>query len=565
MKDLEALRLLDFMDQLRLPWTELFPGSEGDAVPHLIGHLIRAHLKEELVTISSLAQAGYAPYSTSLRKIEDLIDGGLILRVPRGRTGKSFALRPSPLLLSRFDAYLQRTKAVIARTFGRRGAAEEPESYYFGAPSAGCIMPPYGVVREPHGADMRFLLADDNYFIAMQNLWSDFRNDFGSRRDFDLARLPQLYKLANENAARPSSNYHVVAINIPWLGAFASRGLIRPIDLPIGRQQLDGSDFQDDFWSNGQWRGRQYGVPVYCTVETLAVRRDLLAENGIAPPATFDQVIDAGRALHAPAHGRYGIVWNAARGMPIASSFLFLLADCGRYLVPRTAMNEPDPPIRLVREDGLRVLDYMHRLAEISPADVSELDWEASFDIFMRGDAAMTYCWSMRCARFEYDTRSHVRRKVQYLPHPAGPQGSVTAPMGGFVLAIPSNLPEEEVARAREAIAWMMSPDSLRSHVKNGFPFVPRFSVVADPEVMQSSSIIPFIRRAAERNLLDNWARPPLPSYLAIDALLGAEIHDALTGRKSDADAIRAVQEGFERISESASHRPGLVSAGLHS
>ncbi len=566
MNDLERLRLIDVLDQLREPWHGLFPEQQGDAAAQIVQHLVRSDIRGEIVTASALAQAGYAPYTTSMRKIDELLASGVIVRVKRSATGKSFALRPSPKFLKRYDDYLLKVKAILAATLGRRINAEEPDSYYFGAPLASQVQRPTSLSRKDGGdrPDMRFLLADDNYFIAMQNLWGDFRNDFGSRRDIELARLPQLYQLTLENAQRPVSRYHLTALNIPWIGEFASKGLIRPIDAELSSLLLNKDDFHESFWAAGQYGGKQYGIPVYCTIETLALRRDLLQDAGLPPPATFDQVINVGRALHAPSHGRYGIVWNAGRGMPIASTFLFLLADCGEHLVPRSQAGDPGATPHLPVEASLRVLDYMHRLVEISPPDVTALDWESSFDIFLRGDAAMTYCWSMRSARFEYDTRSRVKRRVSYLAHPAGPHGHSTAPLGGFVLTIPVNLPDDQLHSAVEAMAWMMAPDSVRSHVKNGLPFLPRFSVVSDPEVMLSSPIVNFVEKVAEKHMLDAWARPAIPLYTRLEAILGTEIHDALTGRKSDRTAIDAIRLGFERLQQPARRGGAAGPVRLH-
>lgn len=74
----------------------------------------------------------------------------------------------------------------------------------------------------------------------------------------------------------------------------------------------------------------------------------------------------------------------------------------------------------------------------------------------------MAYVWTMRAARFEYDIHSAVKRKVRYLPHPAGPGGTNLSPMGGFLLAVPANLPEHRARRAYEAIASMASRDAMR-------------------------------------------------------------------------------------------------------
>jgi multiple sugar transport system substrate-binding protein len=551
MKDLEFLRILDFLQQLRLPWAQAFPEADNDLVWHLLHHLMTSHTKGEVVTSSTLAQAGFAPYTTSLRKIEELVAAGFILRVPRSRTGKSFALQPSPALKTDFEAYLLEVKRIVAQTLGSREPGEASDDYYFGASATGSpAWPP--AMRRPNAAkrfDLRFLFAEDNYFVAMQNMWADLRTSFGSRRDFTLARLPQLYQLTLENAKRAVSQYDVVAINIPWMGEFASKGYIRPVGDVVRAAGLDPTEFHADFWATGKWRGTQFGVPIYCTIETLAVRRDLFQEAALTFPSTFEQVLSVGRALHAPAHGRYGITWNAARGMPVAASFLFLLGDCGSFLLERSAAcakGHRRPVIDMTA--GLRVLDYMHQLIEISPPGVTEFDWETSLDTFLTGHAAMTYCWSMRAARFEYDTRSRVTRKVEYLPHPAGPHGRVTAPMGGFVLCVPANLPEERMRLAVDAIAWITSPDTVRDHLKSGLPVRPRFSVISDPEVMRSSPIVNFVERVARRDLLDSWQRPPIPEYVAVENVLGDEIHDALTGRTSDRAALVAAQRRIDAL-----------------
>jgi multiple sugar transport system substrate-binding protein len=558
---LETLRILEFLEHLRAPWANLFPYGDPELVWRIVNHLIRSNLKSEVVTISALAQAGYAPYTTAQRKVEELIASGLIERVPRGKTGKSFALQPSATLSESFETYMRQVKGLLAQTFGNRQKTEEADNYYFGGMPSGEVMgPPLRLLQQPsRRPDLRFLMGEDNYFIALQNMWADLRTSFGGRRDFDLAGLPQLYRLATANATRPVSEYDVIAVNFPWVGEFASRGLIRLISSELAIAGIKPDDFHNRFWPSGQWRGQQFGVPIYCTIETLAIRRDLFHDAGLTQPRTFDQVITAGRALHAPAHGRYGIVWNAARGMPIASSFLFLLGCCGAFIVSR-GDDGPDARPRLPVEASLRVLNYMHRLTEISPPGVAELDWESSLDIFLNGHAAMTYCWSMRATRFEYDTRSRVRRQVDYLPHPAGPEGASTAPVGGFVLAVPANLPESRVQRAVDAIAWMHSPDMVRSHVKSGFPVLPRFSLASDPEMQQSSSIVRFVERVAQRNLLDSWQRPPIPEYPTIERILGEEIHDALTGRKTDVAALSAAQAAIDALYK-ASH-PARSSRG---
>jgi multiple sugar transport system substrate-binding protein len=154
----------------------------------------------------------------------------------------------------------------------------------------------------------------------------------------------------------------------------------------------------------------------------------------------------------------------------------------------------------------------------------------------------------MRAARLESDLRSKVKRRVQYLPQPAGPGGDNVSPLGGFLLAVPANLDEDRVQVAFEAIRWMTSPEAIQMHIKTGFPVLPRFSMSADPEIVASSPIVHFVNDLARRNLLQTWQRPPVPQYRSIEIVLGEEIHEALTHSKTDDQALASARVRIEQI-----------------
>jgi multiple sugar transport system substrate-binding protein len=141
---------------------------------------------------------------------------------------------------------------------------------------------------------------------------------------------------------------------------------------------------------------------------------------------------------------------------------------------------------------------------------------------------------------------SVVKRRVEYLPQPSGHGGNRSSPIGGFLFCIPTNLPEERVELAADAIAWMASREAMKAHVKNGFPVAPRFSVSADPEAAASSPIVRFVDSLAKKNLLNTWQRPNVPQYTNIERILGFEIHDALLGRKSPREALEAASRQIE-------------------
>lgn len=566
MTEHELLRIIAFLERVRLPFQELVPVAEEDATWNMLLYLVKSHLTGTPVTISALASVSKVPVATALRRIHALIERGDIVRKNITATGKRFRLEPSEELLESFLRYARSIKLLLAETFGFRSKADSDEDYYFGGSYfAAQIIPPPRLIESLFSGqrEIKFLLNDDNYFLSMRNMWSDFRSNMSSGKNFDLRKLPQLHERVIANGRRAESEYDIVAINAPWLGEAVQKGLVIPLDAHIKQAPITPLDFHPSVWSMGSWRGEQYGIPIYCTIELLAVRRDLFERDKIDHPTTFDKTVAAARHFHAPQKGQYGIAWNGGRGMPIASTFMFLMGCCGESIlrIPKSSLSHGVDEARgeqlrpqIDSEAGLHVLDYLHQLLEVSPPDILEMDWDRRTTSFLSGQTALAYCWTVRAARFETDVSSAVKRRVNYLPQPRGPSGASNNPIGGFLLCIPANLPEDRIELAFEAIAWMTSPEAMKANVQNGFPVAPRFSVSADPEAAATSPIVSIVDRLAKRNMLKAWPRPPVPEYLSLEAILGEEIHGALRGEVSDRAALKAAQEKADQVMRAAGY-----------
>ena len=555
----ELLRIIRLLQRIRAPFDQKIPFASSDPAWNLSLHVIESHLKGEPLAISTLVDISGLPYGTGTRRINALVEEGHLERVKKGAGRKTFYLQPSKAFYNAFIEYAEEIKRLLAETFGQRHDQHIDEYYFGGADFANEILAPSPLrAKLSEGAkDIRFLLNEDNYFVSMRNLWSDYRNNLASRNSFSLKPLQQLYQTLQTDLVKPNPEYEVVAVNMPWLGEFVERGLLRPLDGFITKDNLNPLDFHPAVWSTGNWNDKQYGIPIYCTVELLAARRDLFEAQGLAYPRTFDDVLKVGRELHDPKRDFYGIAWNGAEGMPLASTFMILMGCCGAPIlhVPRMRRyyqwaNMTGEQLRpnIACAEGLQVLEYLHALKEISPPDVLQMDWNRRIGAFMHGEVAMTYAWSMRAARFEYDIESVVKRKVAYLPQPKGTKGISANPIGGFLLAIPANVPDDRAELAFHGMSWMASPESMKKHVTNGFPLAPRFSVAADPEAVASSPMVRFVDTLAQKGMLCAWQRPPVGEYSQIEHILGHQIHRALRGEMSNMAALEAAQNDIDAL-----------------
>jgi multiple sugar transport system substrate-binding protein len=566
MTEYELLRIITFLERMRTPYDKLLKAAEPDPNWNIILYLMKCHLRGENVTMSSLASAADVPFASAMRRIHKLIENGDIQLRKRGTTGKSHYLEPSRKLAMGFTDYASKVKGLLADTFGLKSGSSNSEDYYFGGSYfAGQIIPPLEIMerKKESGPELRFLLHDDNYFASMRDMWSDFRSKLSARKNFNLLSLPELRQEVFANAQRAESQYDVIALNMPWLGESTVHNVAQPLTDFLKTSSINPLDFHPNIWATGTWNKTQFGVPIYCTIETLCARKDLFEERGLTQPTSFEKVIEAAKTLHDPKRGMYGVVWNAAKGMPISHSFMFFLGCCGspvidipqpRLHVDYSKLNGDAMRPRILSKEGKHTLAYMHELLALSPPDILSIDWNKALEYFMSGHAAMTYCWTMRAARFEYDIHSAVKRKVAYYPHPHGPGGTSVSPIGGFLLSVPSSLPPERARLAFDAISWMASPAAMKEHVKNGFPVAPRFSVSADPEAAASTPIVSFVDKLAKQNKIQNWQRPPIREYHLIEEILGEEIFAALNGECSDVEALTRSQNRIDAAMREAGY-----------
>lgn len=531
----------------------------GDPNPHLnmVAALIKAHLNGKVITATMLISASGVPYATARRKLQQLLDCGLIEQRARTRSGRSFSLHPTERLMTNWRQLADRILRLCAETTGT--ATATAREYYFGAsyvPASQSIAPPQ-VLPEPLplGGGLRILVHGDPTFMVMENLKRQFEQIIGtsiSQRAFSIDRLRTE---ALRNAERRVSKYDIIAVDLPWIGEFAEKNVLSPLSDCLDIDRLDPPDFHTAGWMAAHWGGRPYGVPSQTTPELLFYRKDMFAAAGLEPPHTTDAVITAARHFHAPQHGRYGIAWNAARGTALGHQFLMTCADFGQPIINLDPIAGGFAADTAKRTDIVPTIDtplaldaceYLLQLLDLSPPDILSMSWYERIRPYAAGKIAMAYGYTLLAPYFERDPSSPANGNTGYLPHAAGPQGQPVAPVGGYVLGIPANIAPERRAAAAEALVAFTSPEAQKLYVLNGSRTAPRYSVGADPEVRRISPIFEAVDAMSLRDELQYWPRPPIPQIADIIEICGQELHDMLRGILTPRDALRRAQSRAE-------------------
>ncbi len=549
----EMLRFIDFVEELETEGELILPHFTPDPCLRVTLFLMRNHLDGKLTTISSLAIASGAPYATAMRRIQEMIRDGLIDQRPRSATGKTFSLHPSPEMIAAWSDYAHRIKVVIGKAFGlgEKGSAQD---YYFGGSYLKAQIIPLPAARTtPLGvsAPLRILVHADPTFLAMDSLKRQFEHILGvaiQNRALSIDRL-RLETLAN--AERAESAYDIVAVDLPWIGECAEKGVLAPLDEMVAREGVNRSDFQAAGWLGCLHDGRQYGVPIQTTPELLFYRTDLFAEAGVAPPRTTDEMLAAARVLHRPERGLRGVAWNGARGTPLGHSFIFAMADFGQPVIDLKPRGDGFDPMDLRGERlrpmidtaaGLAAASFLKELLDVSAPGVLAMSWFERVKAYAEGAVAMAYGYSLLAPYFELDPAAPAHGRTGYLPHPSGCGARPIAPVGGYVLGIPANLAPERRQAVEKSVRLLTSAEACKLYFVNGSRVCPRHSVAADPEVRALSPIVDAVDAMARDGGLQLWPRPAAPDFADITAVLGEEMHQMLRGEKSVRAALADAQ-----------------------
>ena len=554
-------RVVTFLKSLTVELdTSIEPNTPN---PHLnmILHVLQSHSEGRLVSPSSIVAAAGVPYATATRKLGELKESGLLEQRPRTKSGKSFSLHPSAALLEQFSQLADRIDRMARLSFGGSPETDAGENYYYGGSyqaTRATIVPPVVLpqpLKLPGG--LRILVHGDPTFMVMENLKRQFEQLVGTdihQRAFSIDRLREE---ALRNSERSKSRYDLIAIDLPWLGEFVKKGVIRPLTEVMDVSRLDPADFHTAGWRAAHWDGCPYGVPSQTTPELMFYRKDWFASEGLEPPVTTDAVIDAARHFHDPRHGRYGVAWNAARGTALGHTFMMTCAAFGQPIIdlPEIAGGYDADHLghrtfhpMLNSDRAMDAADYLMQLLAFSPPDILSMSWYERVRPYASGKVAMAYGYTLLAPYFELDDSCAAHSNTGYLPHPHGPEGAPIAPVGGYVFCIPSNLAEDRIDDTIEALVAFTSPGAQKLYAQSGSRTAPRYSVGADPEVRRLSPIFELVDQMSWRDELQFWPRPPIPQISDIIRICGHELHDMLRGIVSPREALDRAQAGAEDI-----------------
>lgn len=273
------------------------------------------------------------------------------------------------------------------------------------------------------------------------------------------------------------------------------------------------------------YQGKLYGLAPVTNTIALFYNKDMLAEAGVQPPKTWDELKAAAKKLTKP--GRYGIAFNANATYEGSWQFLPAMWTNGG--------DETD----LTSPQNAEALQLWVDLVQSGSASKSVINWTQgdAKDQFVAGKAAMMVNGPWQIPALQ--TTPNVKWDVVQFPVNKVGQTPV-APLGGEAWTVPLNKDQAKQQKAADYVKCLNSDENELAWAKARFT-LPTRTALLDQYVKEVPSMKAFGEqvvnaRARTGKLGDKWPDAAKVIYQAIQL--------ALTGKAPAQDAFKKASGG---------------------
>lgn len=260
----------------------------------------------------------------------------------------------------------------------------------------------------------------------------------------------------------------------------------------------------------------------------LFYRKDIFEKHGIAPPATYDDLLAAAEKLKSEASIQFPLGGTYKSGWNIAQEFInIFMGFGGEFFEPGTAK----PAFN--SDKGIQTLELMKKLMAYMSPNALALDTTAVMQQFQQGQIAMANLWASRAPKMDDAAESKVVGKIEFAVAPSVVKGAPPATTlwwDGFCLA--KNMDGDR------DLAFQVLMEGLKEEI---------VTANNDVAIWLRSVYKPtrFSKGAAECAMAGAPAYPMKPQTTMVHASLGANIGDFLAGKESAKDSLADAESAY--------------------
>ncbi|MEM0907440.1 MAG: extracellular solute-binding protein [Pseudomonadota bacterium] len=347
------------------------------------------------------------------------------------------------------------------------------------------------------------------------------------------AELDQEFRTKQPQAfAADPSLYHVGGVANGTITPLLNEGTIRPLN-----------DYVEAYGGNLrpnqiiQINGDIMAIAMMVNTQHMMYRKDIFDELGIAPPETWQDVLEAAEIIDKADVVEYPIGATMKSGWNIAQEFVNMYAGFAQPLV-----NSDGTP-NINTDDGVKALEMMKALTEFMDPEYLTSDSTYVQQQFQQGKIAMANLWASRGGAMDDEGESQVVGQVYASAAPKisadGPPAT-TLWWDGFVIA--ANIPDEEAENAFRVVMEGMDKEMVTDSQDEAIWLVEGY----EPNRLAQGAIATAI------------ASPAPPSYPSttemglMHTVLGNTLPGYFTGDQTAQETLAAIEAGYITAAEEA-------------
>lgn len=398
---------------------------------------------------------------------------------------------------------------------------------------------------------LNILVHQAPWLPAFEEVIEAYEEQTGVDITLNVTPYPGLLQKARNAATASESEFDILEIDEVWTSQFYAGGLVTPIrdikpDFAFDPEMIEyGAVSRWNPDANASTEdGELYAVPLLGNIQLLFYRTDLLEEQGLSVPRTWDELQEVAEALNDPP-AVYGFATRTSGRTDF--DFQSVLRSYGGDIVTYDPETEAWR-VEINSEASVAALEKWLELARAaSPPNYTNLGQAELISLVQSGQLAMMINVAAAAGGLVDPDASVVVGDVAAAPNPGLTADSPVTTSGVLVFGIPSNLPEERQALAAEFLEWFISEETQMMFARAG-GVATRTDVYDalsdDPEFWWAKAVsdsAPYIRGQLR-------IEPTSQIYEVLNRLLG----EVLLDQRTSQEALNAAAEEITSIMESS-------------
>jgi multiple sugar transport system substrate-binding protein len=410
-------------------------------------------------------------------------------------------------------------------------------------------------------ADITVLVGSTPWYPAFEKAVGLYEQQTGNHIKLDVTPFGNILEKARNAVRSGQSPYGLMTLDTQWTIEFYEGGFLSPLTdidaaFVMPKEVLAYGD--SGYWNaQKRWRtadgGKLMAYTVLGNVQLLYYRGDLLKQAGIAPPATWNDVLAACTKLAKPP-ATYGFVARGEKGNGIRYDWQSVMLAEGAQVVKNPEAG--DYTVTINSPQAKAALDlYIELLKRCGPPNFGSLGQGDVIQLLATGKAPLGDVVTAAFASFEDPNKSAVVGKLETAPLPSGAGGARGAVIGNWNAVVPKNAPDAQKKAALAFSRWFLTYDAQRAFAEAGG--IPNRSDVYTSDLAKN----PKYRWMPAYLETQQFARQELgyAEGAQVEQILGLRLNQALIGEMSSGKALNSAGAEIEALFRKNGRRTGVL------